>query len=151
MQKFVIHVSKEISFYSKTMNPPDERYLSTLMDIGRGVSCGSQVFTESEVGVVGKSVVHTSAMKQVTGEAVYVDDMPKLANELYAVVVQSTEAHANILNVDYSEAVAVAGVVDYVSWKDIPNFDVSMPMDEKNPNVIGPVFRGTWRTVLTCR
>jgi xanthine dehydrogenase/oxidase len=36
---------------------------------------------------------------------------------------------------------SVPGVVDYISWKDIPGFDIGMKLDEKNPNIIGPVFR----------
>ena len=32
----------------------------------------------------------------------------------------STKAHARILNVDPSKALQMQGVVDYVSWKDIP-------------------------------
>ena len=50
---------------------------------------------------------HVSAIKQVTGEAVYIDDIPKMNQELYAVIVQSTIAHGRIrsrrliLYVDY--------------------------------------------------
>jgi xanthine dehydrogenase/oxidase len=135
MQKFIIHVTNELSGVEPLS-------ASALLDIKRGLSCGTQTFTESsDDGIVGKSVIHQSAMKQVTGEACYVDDMPKHANELYAVIVQSSEAHAKILNVDYSEALSVPGVVDYISWKDIPGYVEGMKMDEHNPNVIGPVFR----------
>lgn len=56
----------------------------------------------------------------VSGEAVYIDDMPRLQNELFAGLVTSTRAHAKILMVDPAEALAVKGVVDYVCYKDIP-------------------------------
>lgn len=132
MKKFIHHVSQQIGAEG-----------TVEMEISRGMSCGIQTFQESDsTGVVGKSIVHASAMKQVTGEAMYVDDMPKLANELYGVIVQSSEAHAKILSVDCSRALAYPGVVDYVSWKDIPNFKLGMDIDGRNPNVIGPVFKG---------
>lgn len=137
MKKFILFVTNEIS-----PGAVDIQCKSALEDIEHGLSRGIQTFQESALGIVGKSIVHTSAMKQVTGEACYVDDMPKLANELYAVIVQSSEAHAKIVSVDYSEALAVPGVVDYIYWKDIPNFDIGMALDAKNPNIIGPVFRG---------
>jgi xanthine dehydrogenase/oxidase len=78
MQKFILYVTNEISSAAI-----DSQSLSALTDINRELSFGTQTFSESESGIVGKSVIHTSAMKQVTGEACYVDDMPKLANELY--------------------------------------------------------------------
>jgi Aldehyde oxidase and xanthine dehydrogenase, a/b hammerhead domain len=45
---------------------------------------------------------------QVTGEAVYVDDMPLPANALHAVFVLSTRPHAKLLNVDASAALEVS-------------------------------------------
>jgi xanthine dehydrogenase/oxidase len=41
--------------------------------------------------------MHLSGMKQVTGEALYVDDLPKLENELYGAIVGSAHASAKIL------------------------------------------------------
>lgn len=138
LAKFSLFVSNQLA-----SQPLSDRDLSALKDIERGISSGSQVFQEGNGPIVGKSIVHTSAMKQVTGEAIYVDDIPKLANELYAVIVPSTEAHAFIKNVDPSQALSMPGVVDYVYWKDIPNFNIDMSLDNPhNPNVIGPVFKG---------
>jgi len=42
------------------------------------------------------------------------------ADELYLAHVVSTKAHARLLNVDPSEALAMSGVVDFVSYKDVP-------------------------------
>jgi xanthine dehydrogenase/oxidase len=70
---------------------------------------------------VGKSNPHVAALKQVTGEAQYTDDIPPLKNELYGCLVLSTKAHAKILSVDYSAALEVAGVVDYVDKNDMPS------------------------------
>lgn len=46
--------------------------------------------------MVGRPVMHLSALKQATGEAVYCDDIPHFENELYLALVTSTKAHAYI-------------------------------------------------------
>jgi xanthine dehydrogenase/oxidase len=71
--------------------------------------------------VVGKATPHVAALKQVTGEAQYTDDIPPQKNELYGCFVLSTKAHAKIKSVDYSAALEVPGVVDYVDKNDIPS------------------------------
>lgn len=47
--------------------------------------------------MVGRPMMHLSALKQATGEAVYCDDVPLYENELYLALVTSSKAHANIL------------------------------------------------------
>lgn len=59
---------------------------------------------------VGRPRIHASAFKQTTGEAIYLDDMPKWGNELYLALVLSTKAHARIKSVDISEAMKLPGV-----------------------------------------
>ncbi|KAH3859121.1 hypothetical protein DPMN_101836, partial [Dreissena polymorpha] len=91
----------------------------------RDPSKSSQVYQEVAPGQleqdpVGRPIGHLSGQKQVSGEAVYIDDIPKLHNELYLAFVTSSKAHARILSVDPSEALAMPGVVDYVSHKDVP-------------------------------
>ncbi|KAH6695402.1 xanthine dehydrogenase [Plectosphaerella plurivora] len=85
-----------------------------------------------EQEIVGKSKNHVAAMNQVTGEAQYTDDIPSLKNELHACLVLSTKAHAKLLSVDYSAALDMPGVVDYLDKNDLtpelnrwgaPNFD----------------------------
>uniref|UniRef100_A0A182T8S9 Xanthine dehydrogenase n=1 Tax=Anopheles maculatus TaxID=74869 RepID=A0A182T8S9_9DIPT len=63
--------------------------------------------------------VHASAYKQVTGEAIYCDDIPKFANELYLAFVYSTKAHAKILSIDPSEALTLEGVHRFFSADDL--------------------------------
>lgn len=80
--------------------------------------------------LIGRPIVHASAFKQATGEAIYCDDMPKFANELYLSVVLSTRAHAKILKIDPSKALSMEGVVSFFSSKDIT----------EDNRWIGPVF-----------
>ncbi|KAK4453051.1 molybdopterin binding aldehyde oxidase/xanthine dehydrogenase [Podospora aff. communis PSN243] len=70
---------------------------------------------------LGKSNPHVAALKQVTGEAQYTDDIPPLKNELFGCFVLSTKAHAKILSVDHSAALEIPGVVDYVDKNDMPS------------------------------
>lgn len=70
---------------------------------------------------MGKPVNHLAAMKQVTGEARYTDDIPLYYNELYGALVLSTKAHAKLKNVNYETALELPGVKFYVDHNDLPN------------------------------
>jgi xanthine dehydrogenase/oxidase len=79
--------------------------------------------THSRLVVVflsGQSIVHASAERQVTGEAVYIDDMPRLQGELNGSLVVSQRPHAKLRKVDASKALQVPGVIGFFSHKDIP-------------------------------
>ncbi|KAJ7054085.1 xanthine dehydrogenase [Mycena amicta] len=71
--------------------------------------------------VVGRQEPHMSGLLQATGAAVYVDDMPRVGNELYGALVLSTRAHAKILSVDPTAALEMDGVVDWISHSDLPD------------------------------
>jgi hypothetical protein len=47
-----------------------------------------------------------------------------IADEKYLAFVTSQKAHAKILGVDSSEAVKLPGVVDFISYKDIPGHNL---------------------------
>jgi xanthine dehydrogenase/oxidase len=70
---------------------------------------------------LGKSNPHVAALKQVTGEAQYTDDIPPMKNELYGCLVLSTKAHAKLKSVDHTPALDLPGVVDYVDKNDMPS------------------------------
>ncbi|CAG8771433.1 14429_t:CDS:10, partial [Gigaspora margarita] len=95
---------------------------NSIGEIKRGVSKGSQTIGRPEKGnkIVGKPISHASAMKQATGEAIYVDDIPRTEGELYGALVTSQKAHAKILNIDPSQALKVPGVKGFFSAKDVP-------------------------------
>ncbi len=77
------------------------------------------------------AIAHESAQKQVTGEAVYVDDIPEWPNQLHVATGQSTIAHGNIRRIDLSAVRSAPGVVDVIVQQDIPG----------DPD-ISPVFTG---------
>ncbi|XP_030847335.1 xanthine dehydrogenase/oxidase isoform X1 [Strongylocentrotus purpuratus] len=69
---------------------------------------------------LGRPIVHRAALQQCSGEAVFCDDIPVQEGELYMALVVSSRAHAKIVCVDASKALALEGVEAYVSHKDIP-------------------------------
>ncbi|XP_072235326.1 xanthine dehydrogenase/oxidase-like [Leuresthes tenuis] len=75
---------------------------------------------QSQDDVVGRPIMHLSAMKQATGEAIYCDDVPLYENELYLALITSTKAHARILSVDTSAAECLPGVVCCLFADDVP-------------------------------
>ncbi|PVH91960.1 hypothetical protein DM02DRAFT_677794 [Periconia macrospinosa] len=90
-------------------------------EIHRSISTGTRDdYNPFEQRVVGKQIPHLSALKQCTGEAEYIDDMPHFGRELYGGLVLSSKAHAKILSIDYEPALAMPGVVGYIDKNDLP-------------------------------
>ncbi|XP_071977277.1 aldehyde oxidase-like [Engystomops pustulosus] len=69
---------------------------------------------------VGRPIMHRSGIKQATGEAIYTDDMPPVDGELYLRFVTSSRTHAKIVSIDFTEALAMPGVVDIITSYDFP-------------------------------
>lgn len=93
-------------------------------ELEREISTGDTDGTAAldyEQKIVGKANPHLAALKQTTGEAQYTDDIPRLANELCGCLVLSTRAHAKIKSIDFSAALDIPGVVDYVDRHDMPS------------------------------
>ena len=77
------------------------------------------VVTPTRSKLVGQSVRGSEDHDVLTGKAKYTADF-KLPNMLYAAIYRSPYAHARILNVDLSEALALPGVVSGLTGKTIP-------------------------------
>lgn len=80
-------------------------------------------------GAVHTNMRHDSAVKHVTGRAIYIDDMPVPQNCQETALVLSPYAYARIVSIDISQAVGMPGVSAVVSAKDI-----------EGKNDIAPVF-----------
>ncbi|KAK2743120.1 hypothetical protein FQN55_007571 [Onygenales sp. PD_40] len=88
---------------------------SLVEEIHRNVSTGTRDnYNPHEQRVVGKQIPHLAGLKHATGEAEYVDDMPKQENELYGALVLSQKAHAKLISVDWTPALAPGLAVGYV-------------------------------------
>ncbi|MFC3678546.1 xanthine dehydrogenase molybdopterin binding subunit [Bacterioplanoides pacificum] len=86
---------------------------------------------EKRPGHTGQSMQHESACKHVSGQAVYVDDMPELPGLLHIAVGGSDYPHARIRSLDLQSVKDTAGVVEVITVADVPGL-----VD------IGPVFAG---------
>ncbi len=91
-----------------------------IREIHRGISSGTRDdFNPFEQRVVGKQIPHLSSLKQTTGEAEYVDDMPRQDRELFGALVLSSKAHARIISVDWRPAIGPGLALGYVDKNDI--------------------------------
>ncbi|MBZ3884719.1 Aldehyde oxidase 4 [Sciurus carolinensis] len=102
-----------------------EKFQSALEDFPIETPQGIQMFQcvdpyQSPQDPVGHPVMHQSAIKHTTGEAVFCDDMPSLDQELFLAVATSTRAHAKIISIDTSEALSLPGVADVITAEDVP-------------------------------
>jgi xanthine dehydrogenase large subunit len=76
-------------------------------------------------------VAHDSAVKHVTGAALYVDDLPLTTDQCYVAIGGSPVACGELLGLDLTAVRASEGVVDVIVAADIPGH-----------RDIGPVFPG---------
>jgi xanthine dehydrogenase large subunit len=70
--------------------------------------------------VVGKDIPHDSARGHVTGESIFIDDMPAARNELIVDFVGSPVAHGKLKSIDLGDARNVPGIVAIYTFKDVP-------------------------------
>ncbi len=78
---------------------------------------------------LGKSHPHDSARLHVTGEAMFIDDLAPLRNEVLIDFVGSPFAHGRIISVDVSAAASIDGIVAVFTHVDVPGH-----------NTFGPIF-----------
>ena len=71
-------------------------------------------------GGIGSAERHDSALKHVTGQAVYIDDMPEPPGTLHAALVLSPVAAGRLRKLDLSAAAASPGVKGVFAASDIP-------------------------------
>ncbi len=77
-------------------------------------------------GGVHEALAHDSAHKHVTGEAIYVDNIPEPPGLLHAAFGQRTRPHARIVSVDLARVRATPGVVAVIAAADVLGIDDAM-------------------------
>ena len=92
---------------------------------------------------VGKNVVHDSARGHVTGQSLYVDDIPPLHGELLVDFVWSPFAHARVRSVDVTDALKVEGVAGIYTHRDLHHNQFG-PIMKDEPLLVEEIctFRG---------
>lgn len=122
--KAFLEISQELDKTIEGRVPISENEKSGSYHLETTSPKSSQIFkktnsSQSSYDLVGRPLVHASALKQATGEALYFDDMPNFDNELFLGLVLSTKAHAKIISIDPSEALEQIGVHGFFSGKDL--------------------------------
>ncbi len=84
-------------------------------------------------GGPGAAVHHDSAALHVSGRARFLDDIPEPPGLLHAAVVLSPHAHARILSIDATVALARPGVAAVIAAADIPGANDVAPIFKDEP------------------
>lgn len=84
-------------------------------------------------GGVGTRQPHDSGHKHVTGQAIYVDDLPELPGLLHVHIAQSKIAHGTIERIDLTKVKQSDGVVAVVTAADIPGHNDVSPVAGDDP------------------
>ncbi|GAB5373512.1 hypothetical protein AAMO2058_001758500, partial [Amorphochlora amoebiformis] len=116
LYKFFIRLSKTLK-----IDALSEKEMSAIVPFVRPPSKGQQTFqvNPQQRQAIGKPVVHRSAKIQVSGEAIYIDDLAPKYKMLYAALVLSTVPHGEIVKIDASPALSIDGVEGYYDAKDL--------------------------------
>ncbi len=85
---------------------------------------------------VGRSVKHESAAKQVSGEAIYIDDRLEFPNQLHVYIRTSDQAHARISRIDTTPCYDFPGVTIAITAKDIPGLKDIGPLKPGDPLLV---------------
>lgn len=85
---------------------------------------------------VGRSVKHESAAKQVSGEAIYIDDRLEFPNQLHVYIRTSDQAHARISRIDTTPCYDFPGVTIAITAKDIPGLKDVGPLKPGDPLLV---------------
>ena len=67
-----------------------------------GAARARRAATRRSAAACASAIAHDSAARHVSGEAVYVDDIPELPGTLHVYVAMSERAHARIVSLDVS-------------------------------------------------
>ncbi|KAJ8735651.1 hypothetical protein PYW07_007271 [Mythimna separata] len=107
--------------YENILNPIFKSGATTPTDDRPPVSRSYQEYdTDPKDFPITQPLLKKEGMIQCTGEAVYTDDTPAIKDEVFATLVLSTVAKADIESIDSSEVLKVNGVLAVLTSKDIP-------------------------------
>jgi len=94
---------------------------SGALNLDRGVSRGEQTYdTDESLWPVSEPIEKVESKWQTSGELKYVNDIPPQQGELHSAFVLSSRANCDVVSVNATKALALAGVIDFVDANDIP-------------------------------
>ncbi len=83
--------------------------------------------------LVGKQIPHDSALGHVTGEALFVDDITPIKNELIVDFISSPVAHGKIKSLNSKELAQQDGIAGVYTYADIPGENFYGPVVQDEP------------------
>ncbi len=98
----------------------------------QAIRTGKPLELHSEIDGLGAAVIRKDGIDKAKGSPIYTDDM-KFEGALYGELVLSEKAHAEIISIDTSEAIAFPGVVSVLTAKDIPGPNLVGIITKKQP------------------
>ncbi|XP_057685582.1 xanthine dehydrogenase/oxidase isoform X2 [Corythoichthys intestinalis] len=128
--KFYLTVLQKLRGQGLNVEEVRSDFLSATEIYNQEIPSSVQIYQEvppsqNQDDVLGHPVMHLSALKQATGEAVYCDDIPLFENEVYLALITSTKPHARIRSIDSSAAESSPGFISCVFAGDIPGSNVT--------------------------
>ncbi len=107
---------------------------------GRAAEAGATMAADPAdiAGGVRTARAHDSALKHVSGTALYTDDIPEPPGTLQVLLALSTRAHARIVSLDLTAVRASAGVVAVLTADDIPGRNDVSPVAGDDPLFAAP-------------
>jgi xanthine dehydrogenase large subunit len=80
------------------------------------------------MSALGRDIPHDSARGHVSGESVYIDDIPLQRNEVIVDFYGSPVAHGKIISIDLEEARKIPGVVGLFTYRDLDGINKFGPI-----------------------
>jgi xanthine dehydrogenase large subunit len=93
---------------------------------------------------------HDSAHKHVSGEALYIDDLPEPAGTLHGCLGLGGVAHGRIKSMDLSAVRGAPGVVDVLTARDIPGENDISPTGRHDEPVLADGLVQFWGQPIFC-
>ncbi|XP_015110494.1 xanthine dehydrogenase [Diachasma alloeum] len=122
--KFVLSVKPETV---------DEKLRSGGTILERDLSSGRVDYeTDKSLWPYNKPLPKTESIYQTSGEAEYVNDIPPQPREVFCAFVHTIFSSGKITNIDASEALAMEGVVAFLSAKDVPGKNLAIDSANKD-------------------
>ncbi|XP_055537446.1 uncharacterized protein LOC129725515 isoform X2 [Wyeomyia smithii] len=130
LYKCVLSIASENSIDSEA------KFKSGGSTLQRPLSSGKQSYdTYPKKWPLTQNITKLEGLAQTSGEAEYINDMPRVWNELHGAFVMATAVHVRIIKIDATKALALEGVVAFYSAKNIPGINNFMPLELGNPDV----------------
>lgn len=136
------HLEDRIEKQVTPMGPNESATVETTEEV--------RITTPPEIGGMGHRMKRKEDPRFIQGRGNYVDDI-KLPGMLYMDIVRSPYAHAKILNIDASEALATEGVLAVITGKDMEAHNLAwMPTLMSDTQMVLPLDKVVYYAQEVC-